>query len=100
MIALLVIGIIAVVVGLYLVETNKGSKGDPRNRFGGRVASIVGVIVIVISIIAGSFTAVPAGHRGVVIRFSAVTGTVLNEGLQMKLPFLDSVVMMSIRAEE
>jgi len=100
MIALIIVGIIVIVIGLYLVQTNKGSTGDPKRRLGGRVASIVGVIIIVISIIAGSFTAIPAGHRGVVIRFNAVTGTILNEGLRAKLPFLDSVVLMSIRTDK
>jgi len=100
MIGLLVFGIIVIVVGLYLTQTNKGSTGDPRRRFGGTVASIIGVLIIVISIIAGSFATIPAGHRGVVIRFSAVTGTILNEGLQMKLPFFDSVVKMSVQTEK
>ena len=100
MMGLLILGIIVVVIGLYLMETNKGSTGDPRNRFGGKIASIIGVLIIVISIIAGSFTTIPAGHRGVVIRFSAVTGTILEEGLQMKLPFLDSVVKMSVQTEK
>ncbi len=100
MTVLLVFGIIVVVIGLYLTQTNKGNTGDPRNRFGGKVASIIGVLIIVISILAGSFTTIPAGHRGVVIRFSAVTGTILNEGLQMKLPFLDSVVKMSVQTEK
>ncbi|MDP2931430.1 MAG: prohibitin family protein [Chloroflexota bacterium] len=97
---LLILGIIVIVIGLYLVETNKGREGDPKSRFGGRIASIIGVIIIVISIIAGSFTAIPAGYRGVVIRFNAVTGTVLEEGLRTKLPFLDSVVMMGVRTEK
>lgn len=100
MIALLILGVIIIVVGLYLIKANKGNKRDPRERLGGMIASIIGVIIIVVSIIAGSLTAVPAGHRGVVIRFSAVTGTILNEGLQMKLPFIDSVVMMSIRTDK
>ena len=100
MIVLLILSIIVIVIGLYLAQTNKGSTGDPRSRLGGRVASIVGVLIIVISIIAGSFTAIPAGHRGVVIRFNAVTGTVLEEGLRTKLPFLDSVVLMSIRTDK
>src|SRR4030042_3910243 len=100
MIGLLIFGIVVIVVGLYLVRTNRGKEGDPRSRFGGRVASIIGVIIIVISIIAGSFTAIPAGHRGVVIRFNAVTGTILNEGLQVKVPFLDSVVMMDVRTDK
>lgn len=97
---LLVFGIIVVIVGLYLTQTNRGSRGDPRSQFGGKIASIIGVIIIFISIIAGSFTAVPAGHHGVVIRFNAVTGTVLKEGLQTKLPFLDSVVLMDIRTNK
>ena len=97
---LLVFGIIVIIIGLYLTQTNKGSTGDPRSRFGGRVASIIGVLIIVISIIAGSFATIPAGHRGVVIRFSAVTGTILNEGLQMKLPFIDSVIKMSVQTEK
>jgi prohibitin 2 len=100
MIALLVIGIIVVVIGLYMTQTNKGGVGDPKKLLGGRIASIVGVIIIVISIVASSFSAVPAGHRGVVIRFNAVTGTVLDEGLQMKVPFLDSVVMMDVRTDK
>ena len=100
MIGLLVFGIIVVIVGLYLMETNKGSKGDPNYRLGGRIASIVGVLIIVIGIIAGSFATIPAGHRGVVIRFSAVTGTILDEGLQTKLPFIDSVVKMSVQTEK
>jgi regulator of protease activity HflC (stomatin/prohibitin superfamily) len=100
MIGLLVIGIIVTIAGLYMTQTSDGSQGKDSGRFRGRVASIIGVIVIVISIIIGSFTTIPAGHRGVVIRFSAVTGSILHEGLQMKLPFLDSVVKMSVQTEK
>ncbi len=100
MIGLLVIGIIVTIAGLYMTQTSDGSQGMDSGRFRGRVATIIGVIVIVISIIIGSFTTIPAGHRGVVIRFSAVTGSILNEGLQMKLPFLDSVVKMSVQTEK
>lgn len=46
------------------------------------------------------FTTIPAGHRGVVIRFSAVTGTILEEGLQTKMPFFDSVVKMSVQTQK
>ncbi len=97
---LLVIGIIALIIGGYTWQTNKGSQGDPKARFQGRIGIIIGIVVIIGSLIFGSFTTIPAGHRGVVIRFSAVTGTMLNEGLQMKLPFIDSVVKMEIRTQK
>ncbi len=98
--ALLVIGIIALVVGFFVWQTNKGNKGDPNARRWGSIGIGVAVVVIVFSIILGSFTTIPAGHRGVVIRFSAVTGRVLDEGLQTKLPFFDSVVKMSVQTQK
>jgi regulator of protease activity HflC (stomatin/prohibitin superfamily) len=97
---LLIIGIMAIVIGAYVAHANRGANGDPRSRWGGKIATIAGIVVIIISIAAGSFVAVPAGHRGVVVRFNAVTGTVLNEGLQVKVPFIDSVVMMDVRTDK
>ncbi len=100
MVTLLLLGIVVVVGGIYITQTSKAPNADPRSGTAGRLASIVGVVLIVISIAGSSFAAVPAGHRGVVIRFNAVTGTVLEEGLQTKLPFVDSVVMMDVRTDK
>jgi len=100
MVLLLVIGIIVLIIGGYAWQTNKGKQGDPKARFQGRIGIIIGVVVIVASIIFGSFTTIPAGHRGVVIRFGDVTGTILKEGLRMKLPFIDSVLEMAVRTEK
>ena len=96
MIPLLVVGIIVLVIGLYLRQTSKGFERDPK----ARISSIVGIVLIIASVIAGSLTTIPAGHRGVVIRFSAVTGTILEEGLQTKLPFIESVVKMSVQTQK
>jgi len=100
MVSLLVFGIIVLIIGAYVWQTNKGSQGDPKARLGGSMGSIIGIVLIVASLIFGSFTTIPAGHRGVVIRFSAITGKILDEGLQAKLPFLDSVVIMSVQTEK
>jgi regulator of protease activity HflC (stomatin/prohibitin superfamily) len=100
MVQLLVLGIIVLIIGGYVWQTNKGSQGNPKARFQGSIGIIIGVVVIVASLIAGSFTTIPAGHRGVVIRFSAVTGSILGEGLRTKLPFIDSVVKMSVQTQK
>jgi len=100
MVFLLVIGIIILGVGLYYWQTNKKKPVDARDRIGGVVAVILGTVLILASIIFSSFTTVPAGHRGVVIRFGAVTGTILDEGLQTKVPFLDSVVKISVQTQK
>ncbi len=100
MVVLLIMGIISLIIGAYILQTNKAGQGDPKGRFAGSIGSIIGVVLILASIVFGSFTTIPAGHRGVVIRFSAVTGGILNEGLQTKLPFIDSVVKMSVQTEK
>jgi prohibitin 2 len=100
MVFLLVIGIIALVVGIYLWQTNKKKPGDTRDRIGGAVGIVIGIVLVLVSIIFSSFTTIPAGHRGVVIRFGAVTGAILDEGLQTKMPFLDSVVKISVQTQK
>ena len=100
MVSLLIFGLIALFLAFYTTQTNKGSQGDPKARLTGKMGSIIGIILISASIVTGSFTTIPAGYRGVVIRFSAVTGGILNEGLQTKLPFIDSVEKMSVQTQK
>ncbi len=99
MVSLLVFGIIILLVGVSW-RTRKAVAGEPDPRLVSKFASIIGIVIIFASLILGSFTTVPAGSRGVVIRFSAVTGTILQEGLRTKLPFLDSVIIMSVRTQK
>ncbi|GAJ04011.1 unnamed protein product, partial [marine sediment metagenome] len=99
MISVLVIGVIILIIGLFW-RTRKQIPGEPNPRLVSNIASIIGIVVIVASILFGSFTTIPAGHRGVVIRFSAVTGRILNEGLQAKMPFIDSVEKMSVQTQK
>ncbi len=97
--ALLVFGIIVLIVGVSW-RTRKAVSGEPNPRLVGNFASIIGIVLIIASLVLGSFTTIPAGSRGVVIRFSATTGTILQEGLRTKLPFIDSVVIMSVQTQK
>ncbi|MBI2958017.1 MAG: prohibitin family protein [Chloroflexi bacterium] len=104
MIALLVVGIIGIVVGVLLWQSGKARKADPTKdpatRSWGVAGIALGVLLVVVSFTAGSFTTIPAGQRGVVIRFGAVTGSTLGEGLKTKMPFVDSVVKMSVQTQK
>jgi len=46
-----------------------------------------------------AFGQVPAGHRGVVLKFGGVTGEVLSEGLYIVPPFVNSVVLMDVSTQ-
>lgn len=100
MVGVLILGVIAFVIGIIVWQTNQGTIKDPRMRLYGKMGILLGVILVVAGVLLDSFATIPAGHRGVVIRFSTVTGQILSEGLQMKIPFIDSVEKMSVQTQK
>ncbi len=94
MILLLVVGLLVLIAGL----TFRGSLASPETRRYAKPTMIGGVIVLVASILLGSIATVPAGHKGVVVRFGAVTGTIMDEGLNIKMPFIDEVKNISVQS--
>lgn len=65
---------------------------DPR-------AALVPVLVLILYVVflAPAFGTVPAGNRGVVLRFGAVTGRVLGEGIYIVVPFIETVEKMDVQ---
>lgn len=58
------------------------------------------IVVALLALLSTSVGIVGAGQRGVMLRFGAVTGKVLNEGLYFKLPFVESVAIMSTQIQK
>lgn len=63
--------------------------------------TIVGLIILFIIVInINPVGTVDAGERGVRLRFGAVTGDVLNEGLYFRMPFVESIVKVDVRVQK
>lgn len=58
------------------------------------------VLLAALAILASSVGVVGAGYKGVMLRFGAVTGKVLNEGLYFKVPFIENVIPMSTQIQK
>lgn len=88
-------GAVAIIVVAIVRAAAKSERWDkiPTNYW-----HLVGIILILLSIVFQSLVIIPAGERGVQLRFGDVEG-VLNEGLQMKLPFVDTVTRMSVKTQ-
>jgi regulator of protease activity HflC (stomatin/prohibitin superfamily) len=96
----------AVVLGVAFVARN-GIRWR-RDRDGG-ISSIEGVnvsafgvgilFVIAGGVLVSSFAVVPSGFRGVVLRFDAVTGRILEEGINVKMPFIDTVRLADVQLQ-
>ena len=65
-------------------------------RVGKIIAHAILAIVLVV-LFFGSFSIVGAGERGVVLNFGAFNGRVMQPGFNFKVPFVQSVVKMSVR---
>ena len=66
----------------------------------GRTIAVVVAAIAVLVVLGGIFGTVGAGERGVLLRFGAVTGTIHEEGLYLKFPFMDEVVLMSTQIQK
>ena len=75
------------------VDAGTTGPGGRSRGLGVRAGGIVlALLVAVITVgIAASFGQVPAGYRGVVLRFGAPTGEIKSEGLYMVTPFINAV---------
>jgi regulator of protease activity HflC (stomatin/prohibitin superfamily) len=63
-------------------------------------SAVIGIVLLIAALfINSSFGQVPAGARGVVLRFGAPTGGIYNEGLFTIMPFVNTVEVMSVQTE-
>ena len=72
------------IINIFNMEANK------------KIIPVVIVIVILIIALASGFYTINTGERGVVLRFGKLTG-IVGEGLNLKIPFVDHVEVLSIR---
>jgi regulator of protease activity HflC (stomatin/prohibitin superfamily) len=70
-----------------------------RRGAGSLLWSLGGGAVFLILLLLNSTTTVPAGKRGVVMKFGKVQDYVLNEGLHFKSPIGTNVQIMSARVQ-
>lgn len=65
------------------------------------VMSIVIVVGLVVAVtLFASFTIVPPGHKGVILTLGAVNQNVMNEGFNLKIPFIQNIVHMDCRVQK
>lgn len=87
--------IIAVLLALKLTKNKSTDETELGWRPWGTLAGVA--LVILTLILQGGIGQVPAGYRGVVLNFGAVTHRTLNEGIYMVTPIAESVEMVDVQ---
>lgn len=103
MVTILEIVVVVVIVGIMLYralefQTDRLEGQIPRINLWKLVGGGV-LLVLFLALIAPNVGEVEAGHRGVVLRFGAVTGRVLDEGIYVVMPLAERVVHMSVQVQ-
>ncbi len=78
---------------------NTGISSLPNTRALRPVLLIGAAIVIILMVIGGVFVQIGPGQRGVLMTFGAVHDGVLDPGLHLKAPFVQSVVRMDVQVQ-
>ncbi|HXS22477.1 MAG TPA: prohibitin family protein [Steroidobacteraceae bacterium] len=58
-----------------------------------------GIVLVVLFVVGGLFVQIGPGQRGVLMTFGAVQNGVLDPGLHLKLPFMQSVAKMDVQVQ-
>lgn len=58
------------------------------------------VLIVVLIVAFASISIVPAGHKGVLLNMGAVSGRVLDEGLNFHIPFFQQVEVIDVRMQK
>ncbi len=85
------------------VKQNFNSAFNPQKYMNMNIPKIIksGVFIILgLIVLTNIFTTIPTGYRGVVTRFGQVTGKVFDEGLHLKVPFVESVQKVNVQIQK
>jgi prohibitin 2 len=74
--------------------------GNTVRRFTGVITVLAVIAVIGVVVATSVFVRVPSGYRGVLMTFGKVEDKVLLEGLNYKVPFTQTVVLMNVQIQK
>lgn len=66
----------------------------------GIVWLVIGVVLFVLALLLNPIVLISAGERGVVLNLGAVSNTVMNEGLNFRTPFIQSVHVFDVKMQK
>jgi regulator of protease activity HflC (stomatin/prohibitin superfamily) len=64
-----------------------------------RTLVFLAVLFFIVLVAWGSFVIVPAGHRGVVLWWGSVEKRIMGEGLNLKVPFAETVIKVDVKVQ-
>ena len=97
--ALIVFGMMLIVLSIALSKFHAETKDEINLRPWAWATSFFAIILIVAGLLFSTIVIIPAGYRGVLLRFGAVQG-VYGEGIHLIAPYVNTVEKMEVRTQK
>ena len=94
-----IFGVIFIVVAFILKGVDKKTTDKINFTPWEWVFRILAIVFIVIAFISSTIVIIPAGNRGILMRFQAVSGT-LSEGIHVIMPYVNTVEIIEVRTQK
>lgn len=62
--------------------------------------AIIGTVIFILVLLINPIVLISAGERGVILNLGAVSDTIMNEGLNFRIPFLQSVKVFDVKMQK
>lgn len=97
--SLIILGLIVFLFSFFLSRFHSETKESINLRPWAWAGKILAFVLIICGVLLSSIVIVPAGHRGVLLKFGAVRGR-FGEGIHLITPYVNSVIMMEVRTQK
>jgi regulator of protease activity HflC (stomatin/prohibitin superfamily) len=87
-------------MGMDFDEIASSDNFDRIRRFTRYSSSLIIIVAVLAVLLLSSTVQVPAGNRGILTTFGKVENRILEEGLNFKYPFIQSVVLMDVQIQK
>lgn len=93
------LGVVLFIVSLLASRIQQFVGTKVNVRLGVGFMRVLAVLMVLGGLVSSTIVMVPAGYRGVLMRFGAVTGS-LPEGINFVMPYVNTVEMMEVRTQK
>jgi len=96
---IIVLGVLLILASFVLAEAASRAGGGARSSRAAWLTRSIGAALVVVGVIVNSAVIVPAGHRGVLLRWGAAVRS-LDEGFHLVVPVMHQVVLLEVRTQK
>ena len=83
-----------------MMKKNYDETYDPKGRRTGKVVGLAVLVALILLVVINCFSIVPTGYTGVRITFGQISSTVVQNGINFKVPFVQDIIQVNNKQQD